>query len=81
MGIPAVVTNVGGNPEVVKDGETGVLVQARNPESIAQGMLQIVRDSEKMFAMGLAAREFVRIEFSYCKMIKEYIKLYTHKVL
>lgn len=77
MGIPAVVTSVGGNLEVVQDGRTGVMVETRNPGSIAQGMLAIVSDVEKLRAMGHAARESVVAGFSFDKMITEYDRLYT----
>ena len=76
MGIPAVVTAVGGNPDVVVDGETGVLVEPRNPESIARGMLGIVKDSARLLAMGRAAHERAKSEFSFEAMIRRYDSLY-----
>jgi len=76
MGIPAVVTSVGGNLEVVQDGITGSMVEARNPDSIAQGMLAIVSDMAKLRTMGHAARESVMTDFRFEKMICHYDSLY-----
>lgn len=78
MGIPAVATDVGGNPDVVSDGVTGVLVEAKNPESIAQGMLNIIRDKSKLIDIGLAAQVVVKTEFNYAKMINAYDDLYSN---
>ncbi|MEI6825839.1 MAG: glycosyltransferase [Desulfuromonadales bacterium] len=78
MGIPAVATDVGGNPDVVTHGVTGVLVEAKSPESIAQGMLNIISDKNKLLSMSLAAQEVVKKEFNYSKMISAYDDLYSN---
>lgn len=44
MGLPVVVTRVGGVPELVRDGVDGVLVEAKNPESVAAGLARVLRD-------------------------------------
>ncbi len=46
LGIPAVVTNVGGNPEVVADGKTGVLVPSHNPAALAEACRKILQSNE-----------------------------------
>src|SRR5581483_255013 len=44
-GVPVVATRAGGNPELVSDGETGFLVNKRNPQEIAARILQLANDS------------------------------------
>lgn len=76
MGIPVVATNVGGNPDVVVNGETGLLVEAKNPETLAQGMTDIVSDSNRRREMGHKAAKRVVDYFEFGQMINNYDKLY-----
>lgn len=55
-GIPVVATAVGGVPEVVQDRVTGRLVPAREPQAMAQAMIDLLRAPEARAAMGEAAR-------------------------
>ena len=43
-GVPIIATNVGGLPEIIKDGENGFLVEPKNPEKIAEKVLLILED-------------------------------------
>jgi glycosyltransferase involved in cell wall biosynthesis len=54
-GCPAVVTRVGGTPEVVADGVQGLLVPPRDPDALAAGLLRLLGDRELRAAMGAAA--------------------------
>jgi glycosyltransferase involved in cell wall biosynthesis len=56
-GVPVVVTDVGGNREIVVDGETGHLVPPRQPAALAEKLLSLLRDPERRTAMGRAARQ------------------------
>lgn len=62
-GIPAVATRVGGIPEVVVDGETGLLVPKEAPEALADALLSLLDDPGRRRVMGEAARERVRTQF------------------
>lgn len=55
-GLPTVTTDVGGLPEVVEDGRTGVLVPARDPQAMAAGLSALLRDGQRRRAMAAAAR-------------------------
>ena len=59
-GLPVVATAVGGVPEIVSDGETGVLVPPRNPEAIADAVLALAADPGRRAAMGARGRERAR---------------------
>jgi glycosyltransferase involved in cell wall biosynthesis len=75
-GRAVVATDVGGNPEVVVPGETGLLVPPRQPEQLARALLALWRDPEKSRAMGLAGRRRVERHFDIRQMVAAYEALY-----
>lgn len=75
-GLPIVATRVGGNPEVVIEGETGVLVPAQDPSALARAMLQVQTDSEAARSMGWAGRCRVEQYFDIRRMVSQYEDLY-----
>lgn len=74
-GLPVVATRVGGNPEVVIDGETGRLV-AGHARSIAGALVELAGQPAKRLAMGAAARWRVKRHFSIDRMVEEYAAAY-----
>jgi len=75
-GLPAVVTDVGGNAEVVVDGETGFVVPARRPELLAAAISTLLKDPERARAMGAAGRARVAAEFTVEAMLARLERLY-----
>lgn len=67
MGKPVVATSAGGVPEIVIDGETGLLVPPRKPDALAMAMMRLLRDGEKAKQMGRRGRQRVRDMFSVRK--------------
>ncbi len=63
QGVPAIVTQVGGMPELVDHGEAGVMVEPCNPRSIADGILRMYSDSDLRKRLGAAARERIATTF------------------
>ena len=63
-GLPCVATDVGGNPEVVADGATGLLVPAEDPEALADALLRLLRDANLRTRLGEAGRARVLSRFS-----------------
>ncbi len=63
-GRPVVATRVGGIPEIVVEGETGFLVDARNSDQIAARCLELLANPALQKQMGAAARERVKRRFS-----------------
>ena len=63
-GRPVIASAVGGLPEIVDDGRTGVLVPSRDVPALAAAMVEMVRDPERAGALGRAARERALAEFS-----------------
>jgi glycosyltransferase involved in cell wall biosynthesis len=46
-GVPVVATNVGGLPDLIRDGETGWLAPPKNPEALARAMLEALEDKQE----------------------------------
>ncbi len=62
-GVPVVATRVGGNPELIIDGETGFLTPGANPERLAEQILRLASDQELRVQMGQAGGQLVRKRF------------------
>jgi glycosyltransferase involved in cell wall biosynthesis len=56
LGKPAVLTRVGGNPEVVNDGEHGLVVPAAEPDALAGGIVALLQDEALRKRLGESAR-------------------------
>jgi glycosyltransferase involved in cell wall biosynthesis len=68
-GLPVVATAVGGVPEQVADGLTGILVPARNPKALSEALLALACDPDRRTAMGRAGRERVEFEFPIARSV------------
>jgi glycosyltransferase involved in cell wall biosynthesis len=75
-GRPVVATAVGGTPEVVVDGETGLLVPPGQPVVMAEAINRLLGDPAMRTTMGEAAREHVSMHFSFEAQAKAYVRLF-----
>lgn len=73
---PVIATAVGGNSEVVADGETGMLVPSGEPRMLAEAICRYVGDPELASRHGAAGRIRVAEHFSREQMVHLYLKLY-----
>jgi len=73
---PVVATPVGGVPEAVVDGETGILVPPDDPEALAAALLRLLRDPELGRRMGEAGRRRVEAHFSLDRFVERVQALY-----
>lgn len=78
VGLPVVATAVGGTPEVVVDGVTGLLVPLRDPPALAEAVVRLLRDPDLRHRMGEAGRERVLQCFSVEQMVERTQALYEH---
>jgi len=76
-----VASRVGGIPEVVAGGETGLLVPPDDPASLADAMNMLLRDPGRADAMGIAGRERAVAEFSWDAVAAQTAALYAELVL
>lgn len=74
--LPVVATLVGGNPDLVEDGVSGWLTPPRDPASMADRILRLVRDPARAAEMGAAGRRRIEECHSYATMIGTYASLY-----
>lgn len=65
--LPIVATNVGGIPEIVKDGVNGLLVPAQDVNALLLAIRKMVADPELLSKFGSAARESISREYDYRK--------------
>jgi glycosyltransferase involved in cell wall biosynthesis len=76
-GLPIVATAVGGNGEVVRDGESGFLVPARDSEVLRAGMLRLMAlPEEQRRAMGERGREHVRANYGLQRVAERWERVY-----
>ena len=76
MGLPAVGTRVGGVPEVIAPGETGFLVQPRDPRALASILQLLLSSDEIRRRMGAAGRELVVRNFDERQTVRRTIEVY-----
>ena len=79
-GRPVVATAVGGLPEAVRDGETGLLVPPRDPAALRAGIERLLGDSELRARLGTAARRYAERELSWEAATAALVALYQHNV-
>jgi hypothetical protein len=70
---PVIATNVGGIPELMKDGRTGFLVQKGNSEDLAEKLGILLADKDKQKSMGSSGRNFVVENFGWEKIAKDFV--------
>jgi glycosyltransferase involved in cell wall biosynthesis len=75
-GVPSVVTRVGGNPEAIREGENGFMVQVEDDAAAAERLLYLLRNPEQAAQIGERARTSAQTRFSAETMIKSLISLY-----
>lgn len=74
--VPVVATAVGAIPEIIKDGESGILIEPRNPKLIAVSIERIINDNNLTEKLVRGGKRIVEEKFNIKKMIKEYENLF-----
>lgn len=75
-GVPVVAAKVGGNPELVRDGETGFLMLSGDDEGFAAAIGALLESAELRVALGTKARSEARARFSLKSVCRQYEELY-----
>jgi glycosyltransferase involved in cell wall biosynthesis len=80
-GVPVVATRVGGNPEIVQDSVTGLLVPPRDPRELAGAIVALLSDRDRAARMGEEGRRSVEARFSLEAMVRSTERLYESLLL
>jgi glycosyltransferase involved in cell wall biosynthesis len=73
FGRPVVGTSRGELPEIVQNGVTGFVIEARRPDQLAQAIKSFVRNPDLVKTMGEAARRRIQSEFSLERCVQQFI--------
>lgn len=74
--VPAVVTEVGGMPESVKDGVNGIVIPPRDVEALANSVIKLLGDPELRAKMGSEGKRIVEEQFSVDGMVEGVLSVY-----
>ena len=75
-GVPVVATDVGGNPELVKDGETGLLVPSGDEAKLVEALAHLVRDAASRTQYANTSRKIARSHFHIDEVCRRFEELY-----
>lgn len=75
-GLPIIATDVGGTPELVTDGENGLLVLVDDVQALTDGIEKLVSDKALRENMGNNSLERIRSSFNWQKTVEQYLSVY-----
>lgn len=75
-GKPIVATRVGGNPELVEEGRTGLLVESQSSQALVTALELMLGSRDTARQMGACGREKARREYGVDGMVRQYVALY-----
>ena len=70
---PVIATNVGGIPELMKDGETGFLIEKNNSDELFEKLSMLLNNLENAKEMGVKGKEFVKNNFNWDKISNDFL--------
>ncbi len=75
---PVVATRVGGNPELVREGETGRLVESNHPAQLAAALLELISNEKQRNLLGENGRKTALEKYTVEKMVSDYQQFYIN---
>lgn len=79
-GLPCVASDIGGNQDLLRPGEAGVLVAGRDPRSWSEAIAGLLADPARRSRLGAAARRRIEEEFSVERVVDRYEDLYRRTI-
>lgn len=84
-GLPVIATSVGGNPELVQNGETGILVPFNDEKKLSEAILELYSDHKQATKMASRGKELAFTTYNPSKFVSHfqdiYERLYTSEIL
>ena len=77
---PVIATNLGPFPEIIREGETGLLVPLHAPDKLADAIIELALDEDKRKEMGMNARRYAEERFDINKIADDYLEIYEELV-
>lgn len=77
-GTPVIATAVGGVPEVVRDGENGILVPLNNPPKLAEAIHYLLDNREIRIRLGVEGRKLIKRSFSLDAVVSRLCNIYRN---
>lgn len=75
-GLPVVASNVGGIPELIEHGQTGVLVEKENESALAEALIDLLDCKEKRDLIAERAYQLAQKKYSKEEMVKQTLRVY-----
>ena len=72
VGLPVIATRVGGIPEIIENGRTGLLFDSGEEVALTAGLCELLTNRDRALAMGQAGRSLVECRFDVARMAREY---------
>lgn len=83
FGIPSIATSVGGIPELIRDGENGIIIHPGDKRQLADALLALARDKKRRASIGQEAFTTIKSSFSiseyHCKLATLYTQIVNPK--
>jgi len=79
-GLPVIATAVGGNPEIVENGQTGILVPPHDPEALAEAITNLATNISLRQYFGRKLQQHIKINFNEAVVFRKYSALYRELI-
>src|SRR5690606_23516726 len=79
-GMPVVVTNVGGLPDMVEEGQNGSIVPPNDPTALAEALIDLLNDDEKRERFGQHSLHLAREKYSWDAVARQTAELYAQVI-
>ena len=73
-GLPVVIARAGSHPELIRDGQSGFLYEAGDPEALAERILRLTENPEEAARTGMQARLHAATHFTSARFVSEYLR-------
>jgi len=77
-GLPVISTSVGGIPEIIENGKTGILLPPRNSDELAKAIIYLLSNPNQIHKMGVQGKKVISEKFNTSEFIKRFEAVYKN---